>query len=135
MPVFVVGDCAPCVGRMQQSTPDVRYAKYEDTGEPAKAEILADDLNKYTIVIPETADIREIDAANLLKKAFAEKYGVDLTVKNDFETESDANNTEYEILVGQTNRAQSKAFVRGLRIRDTATPSQTKRLSLPAPTG
>lgn len=124
------------LGACNKSTPDTSGTpNTEDTGEPAKAEILADDLNKYTIVIPETADIREIDAANLLKKAFAEKYGVDLTVKNDFETESDANNTEYEILVGQTNRAQSKAFVRGLRTRDYGYTIANKKIVIAGTNG
>lgn len=92
----------------------------EDTGDLTEAGILASDLQKYSIVTSVTATAKEIDASMLLKKTIAEKYGVQLTVANDSQKAGDGNDavSDYEMLVGQTSRAQSRAFVQGLRASD-----------------
>ena len=61
--------------------------------------IAGNDISLYTIVIAENAAEPQINAASFLREKIAEAYGVELKVVRD-NTEP----TEYEIIVGKTNR-------------------------------
>ncbi|MBR2479164.1 MAG: alkaline phosphatase [Clostridia bacterium] len=60
------------------------------------------DIRDYTVIIPKEADLSEKYAADNMVAYFFEYYGYDLTVSSDVVAE-----TEYEILIGDTNREES----------------------------
>ena len=73
----------------------------------------AETLAKYTIVRRDEATTEEKNAATTLATDIEAAFGVNLTVVSDFETA-----TEYEILVGETNRDESAASYDGLKYND-----------------
>jgi len=73
----------------------------------------AETLAKYTIVRRDEATKEEKNAATTLATDMEAAFGVKLTVVSDFETA-----TEYEILVGETNRDESAASYDGLKYND-----------------
>lgn len=64
------------------------------------------DLCDYNIIIPMNADLSEKYAADNLVAYFFEYYGYELTVSSDVVAE-----TEYEILIGDTNREASSVSI------------------------
>lgn len=75
----------------------------DDTG---KIEIIKDGASKFTVYFPRTAKDDVINAAFKLKDNIAEKTGFLLNFKNDsFEPDAER---PYEILIGNTNRAETK---------------------------
>ncbi len=72
----------------------------------AKVEINGVSIRDYTVVIPEKADLSTKYAAANLSDFLLANAGFELTVSTDKEAE-----TEYEILIGDTNRAASSVTV------------------------
>ncbi len=72
----------------------------------AKVEINGVSIRDYTVIIPEKADLSTKYAADNLSDFMLANAGFELTVSTDKEAE-----TEYEILIGDTNRAASTVTV------------------------
>ncbi len=71
------------------------------------------DLSKYTIIYPDAVsdDLKaQIDS---LRSMLVSSYGATISVKSDFITPG-----EYEILIGNTNRAETAKFLEGKRSKD-----------------
>ncbi len=82
---------------------------------PAAVEqITADTLSDYQIVVPVTMSSEERSAVTQLTKNIYAHFGVLLTVVNDDNTQSG----EHEILIGETNRAQSTEVFGTLKYDD-----------------
>ncbi len=78
------------------------------------------DLGQYKIIRSESASTALVNEILELKKAMDKKFSVDLGLKNDLysETVPSTMPTEYEILVGDTNREESKQVLSSLRADD-----------------
>ena len=70
----------------------------------------------FTIIRPDTFDKRPLNATIELRRVIKEKYGVEIEIKTDWSKDNKENNTVtsgedvLEILVGDTNRAESRAI-------------------------
>ncbi len=72
----------------------------------AKVEINGVSIRDYTVVIPENADLSTLYAAANLSDFFLTNAGFEMTITSDKEAE-----TDYEILIGDTNRSASTVSV------------------------
>lgn len=90
-----------------------RTNEAEETTSDAPFELTAEKLPSYTIILPSQASKPLESVASFLKSIISQKYGVNLEIKNDSEAE-----TEYEILIGLTNRAESIEFCAGISESD-----------------
>ncbi|RLD60151.1 MAG: DUF4838 domain-containing protein, partial [Bacteroidetes bacterium] len=68
-------------------------------------EFVAKGKSKYKIIIPDQAKPKELEAANILKKHLNQISNVTFEIISDVNTSSD-----YEILIGNTNRDESKSL-------------------------
>lgn len=94
-------------------------------------DIIANSGSEYAIVISESAEEGIQSVALSLKKFLKERYGAELEIKSDFERESvGIVRSDFEILVGATNRNESKQLQDGLRADDYVIDFSTTRLSL-----
>ena len=93
-------------------------------------QLTKENISEYVIVIPMTADTEVASAARQLKELIKDATGADLTVKTDrLEEGSEVYcEQEYEILVGNTNRAESKAFHDGIKQNDSGYVLSGKKL-------
>ena len=83
--------------------------------EPDYLELFSDGAPKYVIVRSETAEFREGNAAIKLRNAFDEKFGASPDIVTDQETEGAAPSEDApEILIGNTNRQESKDVIAAL---------------------
>ena len=73
----------------------------------------------YAIVYPDSADGSETAAFENFRTAIAEKYGTNLRVESDFLIPGEeAPVGTLEILIGETNRPESKTAIEGLKAND-----------------
>ncbi len=74
---------------------------FDETRNPveAKLTIAGNDISLYSLVIPESPEEPQEDAANLLHKWIRDAYGVELPIVRDTTEPS-----EYEIILGKTSR-------------------------------
>lgn len=78
--------------------------------------IVLDGACDYTIIRPDILDSEPLKATIALRKEIADKYGVSLDLDTDWSKENKENNTVtsgpevHEILIGNTNRAESRAI-------------------------
>ena len=93
----------------------------EKTGTVTRPDlILAENgVSSYVIIRPENASQEEIALSVELRQLFADKFGVDVPLKDDFVREG----TQFvaadaEICVGATNRAESVHAMEGLKLKD-----------------
>ncbi len=79
--------------------------------------VAADGSSAFTIIRPDVFDQRPLQATLELRRIIKEKYSVEIEIKTDWSKENKENNTVtsgedvLEILVGDTNRAESRAIV------------------------
>lgn len=102
-------------------TPDGDSASESDTEPAAPVEdvsIVKDGATQYTIVRPDEADTVTVETAITLMKAINEKYGISINLGSDFDLPGQER-SEYEILVGHTNRDESAAALEGLKYGDS----------------
>ena len=111
----------------KKTEPDIK----EDTEQPAFS-LKKEDLELYSIVIPEGAskDINKI--ATDLKNQIARISGADIKIKGDFVAEgSDVySESEYEILIGRVNRTEMGALYEDIRENDSGYAMVGKKLAL-----
>ncbi len=92
------------------------------TPSPASGISLVDENGqpKYRLIRPDVASKYEITAASTINKALVEKSGLSYEFTTDFEKKVDQEvlSGYFEILVGNTNRAESKAALEGLGEND-----------------
>jgi len=90
-----------------------------DTEEPPAPDVVIDvsTLANHTIIKRDEAGSDESELATLLSARIEELGGVKLSVKSDFLYPGEAPG-EYEILFGETNRAESAEFISGLKYND-----------------
>lgn len=98
------------------SSSDMSDSSAQPTG--SDIEINAENAKSYTIIRPSTVGNSLNKAAQYLQKSF-KNNGFDVDFKDDWvKDESTIPDDAYEILVGVTNRAESKTFSSGLRMKD-----------------
>lgn len=88
----------------------------EEIAEPL--EIVKDGATRYTIVRPDEADDKTVEAAIRLMNAISEKYGIAINLASDFDLPGQER-SEYEILIGHTNREESAETLEGLKYGDS----------------
>ena len=76
-----------------------------------------DVLANYSIVIPMQSDDDMNAVAKVLQRSIKDATGLELTIDNDFLLR-DESESEYEILVGATNRQETKDFYKDIKIND-----------------
>ena len=83
-------------------------------------EITPDELENYVIIFPENVSNEMMNAINTLASAFSIKFGITMRTKDDnpvnFKGESQVG--EYEIIIGDTRREESKKFLSELEYGD-----------------
>ena len=90
----------------------------EVTQEPAPESyiIVADGVSNFTLIRPDVFDSRPLQSTLDLRHAINDKYSVDIEIKTDWSKDNKTNATVtsgedvLEILVGNTNRAESRAI-------------------------
>ena len=83
----------------------------EESKAPASVFIAADAVVEYVIVRGDSADTETSAAATKLFSELMKKFGTDIVFKTDYaKTEADIPTDTKEILVGDTNRAESKGI-------------------------
>ncbi len=82
--------------------------------------IMTANLGDYTVVYPQDADKSVIDASKSLVSEIERSYGVQLELKSDYYVEGIAqySMSDFEILVGVTNRAETTEFISDMRLLD-----------------
>ena len=90
-----------------------RTTETEETTSDGPFAVTAENLSSYTIILPSQASKPLESVASFLKSIISQKHGVNLEIKKDSEAE-----TEYEILIGLTNRAESIEFCASLNESD-----------------
>lgn len=92
----------------------------ETDPEAPKYVFVSDGSTEYSIVTSSLASDVILDAANGLKRVFKNKTGADISIGTDLYNTSNPNYTfpKYEILVGETNRPESKQCAEGLAYDD-----------------
>lgn len=115
-----------------ESTSDPSGSDFEADSETQPTdtdlEITSANAKSYTVIRPSTVGSSLSDAAQYLYKSFKNK-GFDVNFADDWvNDESSIPNDAYEILVGVTNRAESKAFASGLRINDYVIAAEGNRI-------
>ena len=91
----------------------------QETDEPPFA-LTLEALKSYSIVVERNGGSELREVATSLQKSIEQKTGAKLNIKDDYIVAgSDVYcETEYEILIGNTDRAASKAFYADLRVED-----------------
>ena len=88
-------------------------------GDSVIKKIPLENLSSYSIVYPENSGEDLVKQAKALKDTIKNIYGKELTVKPDtIAAFGEFKETEFEILIGNTNRAQSKTYLEGLKLLD-----------------
>ena len=117
---FVVS-CKKDNGPTDDGTPQdsVEESESEDTPE-LSYEILVSELANYAVIYPEDANDSLKNAANDLVNTLSKSYGIIISSKNDnpvnFKGESQVG--EYEIIIGDTRREESKTLLSQLEYND-----------------
>lgn len=121
--LLIVPCVASCRGHSSPTdTPSETDGSSSDTSptdEPGEV-IAAAELEKYVLVRPDGAGSAMIDGVKELNAKIQQVYGVQLTLKSDFYKEGVEAfaMSEYELLVGNTNRPETQEFLSGLRYLD-----------------
>lgn len=113
----------------QAKTPDETDSETESEGstdpvetdpEPEKYVFATGGSTEYSIVMPELASDETLNAASTLKRVFKNKTDADIELKTDRYNTANPNYVfpKYEILVGDTNRPESKQCAEGLAYDD-----------------
>ena len=107
-----------CFSGCKQGDTAVEDSQTEDT---APFELTLDSLTKFTVVYSDAEDMKR--AALTISSIFQDYTGVKPAVKADTEPE-----TEYEVLVGLTNRAEAQEFYKNVDQYDTGYALVGKKL-------
>ena len=91
-----------------------------DGGKPVAEGIPMSELSKYVIVYPQNASEMITEQVSVLTEAIRTRFGVLMMSKTDYINELSQTYRvgEHEILIGDTNREESDAFVGGLKYKD-----------------
>lgn len=101
---------------------------------PEAYEISVEELSNYIIVYSANATADVEAAATTLSAAFANKFGVALKARADdfINMSGELVVGEYEILIGETNREESAAFLSTLKYKDSGYKLMGKKLVIAA---
>ena len=107
---------AGCKG---EELPEESESATESSGE-ALFELTREQLTEYTIVVPRMTDEDMNAVARLLQRTIRDFCGVELEIRDDFviEGSSDFCEEEYEILIGNTNRSETKEYYANVKRDD-----------------
>ena len=88
--------------------------------QPTVSEITVEELANYVIVYSSKATDEVASAASTIASAFATKFGVTMKARDDsyMDRTGELVIEEYEILLGDTNREESKQFLSELKYKD-----------------
>lgn len=111
------GDTTPEVTEPENDT-TAAPGEIEETEAPA-AGILIADLTKYSLIRPEKASDAVLDECNALFRKMKEKFNI-ADYKDDFFREDIPMYQigEYEIIIGKSNRPETREFLSNLRYND-----------------
>ena len=106
----------------------------EETEPPIEDTTLTENGSfKYKVVRPQSATKGEIDATSTLVKALKEKVGGEVLASDDWINETlGYTESEYEILIGKTNREASDKIYSNMRINDFAVSIVGKKIVIAA---
>ena len=101
-----------------------------DKTQPEEVSISMKDLSRYSIIYSERAESTLMEKANELSKLIKNSLGVFMQVKDDYynEVSTSYRVSDYEILIGNTNRPESLEYVNGLLYRDSGYQLSGKKL-------
>lgn len=83
-------------------------------GENVRLALVEGEAAKYTLVRGDIADKTETDAAVKLRRALKDAYGVEFPMMTDWVKPGTQEEAQFEILVGETTREQSKNAIESL---------------------
>ncbi len=119
------------VGCNESTTPADEITDAQDTSTLTPAEtttpaleqpkqILVADLSKYNVVRPDKSDQQIINAVSDFYSALKSSFSDEISLKTDFLIPGNAKYeaSEYEILIGATNRDETQDFMSKLRVND-----------------
>lgn len=103
--------------------------KEEESTEESTFVLTKEILSQYVIVTP-NGDDSMTNVARTLQRNLKDTYGVELQIKDDFLIlgAEDTGESEYEILVGYTDRKECKEYYADVRINDTGYALVGKKL-------
>ena len=98
----------------QETTPEVTTPEQIDpVGPYADAQIEATDISKYTLIYAQLNSQSVVDQLLQIQSQITNMYGDELSAQTD-----DYSVSDFEILIGDTNREESKSFLQGLLFED-----------------
>lgn len=100
--------------------------KEEESTEEGTFVLTKEILSQYVIVTPR-GDDNMTNVAKTLQRNLKDTYGVELEIKDDFRI-NDTDESEYEILVGYTDRKECKDYYSDVRINDSGYALVGKKL-------
>ena len=117
-----------------EKTTDESSASESTDPVPEAYEISVEELSNYIIVYSANATADVEAAASTLSSAFANKFGVALKARADdfINMSGEIVVGEYEILIGETNREESAAFLSTLKYKDSGYKLIGKKLVIAA---
>jgi hypothetical protein len=124
---------ASCDFGIEKATDETTVAETADPV-PEVYEISVEELSSYIIVYSANATADVEAAASTLSAAFASKFGVALKARADdfINMSGEIVVGEYEILLGDTNREESAAFLSDLKYKDSGYKLIGKKLVIGA---
>ena len=102
----------------------------EQTEEPRKDPITVN--AKYSVVSPEEGSVATAKLAEQLGAALTERLGESVEVKKDARNGNPTASSRYEILVGQTNRAESVSVLANIKYHDYSVTLEGNKLVINA---
>lgn len=138
---FMIVTALVACNKTPENTPDESDPIEESSSEePIETEPPVEDTTvfengavKYKVVRPQSASKEEIDATTALVKALKEKTGKEVMASDDWVNETlGYTESEFEILIGRTNRKESDKVYSGLRLDDYAVSIVGKKIVIAA---
>jgi len=108
----VLSAFAGCGGPSVKKTSEGNTLETEEGAAPVTVKYAGGE-NKYTIIKPEGADVTVTGAVSILRAQIKKRTGVELEIKTDA-----VEDAGYEILIGGTNRQESRDAASNLREKD-----------------
>lgn len=118
--IMVCSILAGCKKNEEEPSAETDGTSATDNEETPSSGIAVSDLGKYSVVYPEDASDELIDAVGLLVDDINSSFKVNISAKTDYvnEVSQSYKMGDYEIIVGETNRDESKALNDSLKYKD-----------------
>lgn len=90
--------------------------------------LFSENMSNYTIIRSENASSKVVDATVKFRQAFNDSCGISIPLQTDWIHPQVQSESEFEILIGSTNRAESTQASAGLLYEDIVITSVNKKL-------